>query len=57
MKIRLIIISLFITSVLSAQRFTVVAGNIRNVKGISEYNVAFDYSNIKVYDFETEEAY
>jgi hypothetical protein len=41
----------------SAQRFDVVSGKISSLKGISDYNVTFDYSNQKIEEFETEEAY
>jgi hypothetical protein len=57
MKSKFIILVLFITSMVSAQRYDVLAGNIKNLKEISQYNVTFDYSGIKVYTFETEEAY
>lgn len=48
---------LFSFSFVSAQRFDVVSGKLSNIKGISGYNVTFDYSNQKVEGFETEEAY
>ncbi len=57
MKSNYIIILFFLTSILSAQRFNVLSGNLKNVKGIKEYNVTFDYSNLKVQDFDTEEAF
>jgi hypothetical protein len=57
MKSKFIIIGLFITSIVSGQRYDVLAGNIKNLKEISQYNVTFDYLGIKVYTFETEEAY
>lgn len=41
----------------SAQRYKIISGSLGNLKGISEYKVTFDYSNLKVADFETEEAY
>ena len=57
MKTNFIVILFFVTSILSAQRFKVLSGALKNVKGIKEYNVTFDYSNLKVHGFETEEAY
>ena len=54
-----IIISLFllIVSIASAQRYKVLSGDLKNIKGISEYNLTFDYLDQKVQGFETEEAY
>jgi len=40
-----------------SQRFTVLSGNYKNLKGISQYNVTFDYKNLKVHGFETEADY
>ena len=40
-----------------SQRFTVLAGDYKNLKGISQYNVTFDYTNLKVHGFETEADY
>lgn len=45
------------TAFVSAQRFTVLAGDLKNLKGISEYIVTFDYVGLEVEGFETEEAY
>lgn len=57
MKIRVVLLCLFITSVTSAQRYDILSGDFKNLKGISEYNVVFDYSNLKVAGFDTEEAF
>lgn len=57
MKIKFILIVLFLTTVVSAQRYDVLSGDLKNVKGISEYQVTFDYSGLKVHGFETEEAF
>ena len=57
MKIRIVLICLFITSLVSAQRYDVLVGDLENLKGISAYNVTFDYSNLKVHGYETEEAF
>jgi len=48
---------LFALTNLSAQRFNILSGKLSNLKGISEYNVTFDYSNQEVNGFETEEAF
>lgn len=39
------------------QRFNVLAGDYKNLKGISQYNVTFDYTNLKVHGFEKEADY
>jgi hypothetical protein len=39
----------------SAQRYKIISGSLDNLKGISEYKVNFDYTNLKVNDFATEE--
>lgn len=54
---KIIVLFLFATSVLSAQRFNLLTGKLSNLKGISEYNITFDYSELKVHGFETEAAY
>jgi len=53
----LITILAFFSITAIAQRFDIQQGSLKNLKGISEYNVAFDYSDIKVHGFETEEAF
>ncbi len=47
----------FLSVSLFAQEISVVSGNFKNLKNISEYNLVFDYSNLNVTDFESEEAY
>lgn len=42
---------------MTAQRYELLEGDLKNLKGISEYNVTFDYSNMKVHGYETEEAF
>jgi hypothetical protein len=57
MKKALLLISL-LTSIFSfAQRYEIVSGDLKNLKGISEYNVTFDYSEIKIHGYDTEEDY
>ncbi|RZJ74318.1 MAG: hypothetical protein EOO45_08890 [Flavobacterium sp.] len=46
---------LFISTVAMAQKMKVLKGDFKNLKGISEYNLEFDYTNIKVDKFKTEE--
>jgi hypothetical protein len=57
MKKIIISLFLFVVSIASAQRYKVLSGDLKNIKGISEYNVTFDYSDQKVHGFETEEAF
>jgi hypothetical protein len=56
-KKRIFLFFLFSFSFVSAQRFDIVSGKLSNLKGISDYNVTFDYSKQKIEGFETEEAY
>ena len=48
---------LFVSTIVASQRYTILSGDLKNLKGISEYNVTFDYSNLKVNEFETEEEF
>jgi hypothetical protein len=52
-----ILLFLFAVTNLSAQRFKVISGKLKDLKGISEYNVIFDYSNQEVNGFDSEEAF
>jgi hypothetical protein len=47
---------LFFALTASAQE-KVLEGSFKNLSGISNYNVVFDYSGMKVYDYESEEAF
>ena len=57
MKFAFLLLFLNISFVVSAQEITVVSGNYKNLKTISEYNLVFAYSDLTVTDFESEEAY
>lgn len=57
MKYKTLFLVLLYFSVASAQRFDILSGNLKNLKDISEYNISFIYSNLKVHGFETEEAF
>lgn len=48
---------LFISTVAMAQKMKVIKGDFKNLKGISEYNLEFDYTNLKVDKFKTEEEF
>ncbi len=48
---------LLFASTFHSQEITIVSGNYKNLKTISEYNLVFDYSDLTVTDFESEEDY
>ena len=54
---KIVLLLLLITFKLSAQRFDVLSGELKNLKGITEYNVTFDYSEIMVNGFNSEAEY
>ena len=47
----------FIISFTQAQKVKVVSGKYDNLKGISEYNLVFDYTDVKVGKFKSEEEF
>ena len=57
MKKTIVLLLLFSFSFISAQRFDIVSGKMSNLKGITAFNVTFDYTNLQVEGFETEEAF
>nr|WP_294938048.1 hypothetical protein [uncultured Flavobacterium sp.] len=57
MKQILLFLTLFLSCLASAQRFDILEGDLKNLKGITEYNITFDYSNMKVHGYETEEEF
>lgn len=57
MTARSIFLLLVITGNLQAQRYNIISGNLSNLKGITQYNVVFDYSGVAVQGFESEAAY
>jgi hypothetical protein len=48
---------LLFASTFHSQEITIVSGNYKNLKTVSEYNLVFDYSDLTVTDFENEEDY
>lgn len=48
---------LFVSCTMMSQDMEVVKGDFKNLKGITEFNLIFDYSNLKVDKFDTEEAF
>lgn len=58
MKKTTALVLLFIfTTIVNAQRFDILSGKLENLKEISEYNVVFDYSDLEVNGFDSEQAY
>lgn len=57
MKKLLLFTILFITTITFAQKRKDKEGNIKNLKGITAYNLIFTYDNLKVDKFETEEEF
>jgi len=57
MKFAFLLLFLNISFVVSAQEIIIVSGNYKNLKTVSKYNLVFDYSNLAVTDFESEEDY
>lgn len=57
MKNTFALLLLFSVSLLTAQRFETLSGEFKNLKGITEYNVTFDYSQIIVNGYKTEAEY
>jgi hypothetical protein len=54
---KLVLSVLFVSSMMTAQNMKVLSGDFKNLKDITEYNLTFDYSNLKVDNFDTEEAF
>ncbi len=46
-----------VSTVTMAQSKRVLSGDFKNLKGITAFNLVFDYTNLKVDKFETEEAF
>lgn len=57
MRITFLFLMFMVSAVGSAQRFELLEGDLKNLKGISEYNITFDYSDMKVHGYESEEAF
>lgn len=58
MKKQLILSLLIITSFnVFGQRFKILSGDLKNLKDITEYNCTFDYKDMEVNGYESEEAF
>lgn len=54
---KMVLLLLLVSVQLSAQRFDLLSGDFKNLKGIAEYNVVFDYANLTVHGYKTEADY
>ncbi|GEP49804.1 hypothetical protein FNO01nite_04760 [Flavobacterium noncentrifugens] len=52
-----VLLLLLVSSAAIAQKMKVVSGDFKNLKGISEYDVAFDYTGLTVDKFKTEDEF
>ncbi|MGV6829772.1 MAG: hypothetical protein ACWA45_10285 [Flavobacteriales bacterium] len=57
MKTKTLLIALFITSFIFAQKAKVLDGSFKNLKGITEYNLEFDYSDLEIPKYKSEEEF
>src|SRR5690606_29073849 len=57
MKFTFLLLLINFSFAVVAQEITITSGSYENLKNISEYNLVFDYSNLNVTDFVSEEAY
>lgn len=55
MRKNVLLALLFVSSLAMAQKMKKVSGDFKNLKGIAEYNLTFDYTNLTVDKFKTEE--
>lgn len=55
-KIAMIVLVL-VSALTMAQPKRILSGDFKNLKGITEFNLVFDYTDLKVDKFETEEAF
>ena len=56
-KIQLTITLLFLTLFSHAQKLKVLEGDYENLKGVKEYNLIFDYTDVEIKDYNSEEEY
>jgi|GEM_PF-473845 len=53
----IIFLILLLAGNLQAQRYEILSGDLKNIIGITEYNISFDYKDQQVNGFESEAAY
>ncbi|GGH38636.1 hypothetical protein IA57_04550 [Mangrovimonas yunxiaonensis] len=56
-KLKILALTLFLTSPLLAQKVKVTEGDWSNLKNIASYNLAFDYSNLEIPKYDSEEEF
>lgn len=54
---KLFFLVLFCSTLVSAQRYDMLSGDLKNLKGIAAYNVEFDYSKLQIHGYDSVEAY
>ena len=52
-----VFVMLLITATAFSQRFDIQSGSLISLKGITQFNTTFDYSEIKIHGYQTEEEY
>lgn len=57
MKNKIAFILLVLVASANAQRYDLLSGDFKNLKSITEYNVVFDYKDITIHGYQTEEEY
>ena len=57
MKIKLTITLLFLTVFLHAQKSKILFGDYKVLKGVEEYNLIFDYTDVEIKGYNSEEEY
>lgn len=57
MKKLALVALLLVSGIATAQKMKVIKGDFKNLKGISEYKLEFDYNEVKIDKFKTEEEF
>jgi len=57
MKFKILVFTLFFSFASFGQKFKLIEGDVKNLKGITSYNLLFDYQNLMVDKFDTEEEF
>jgi len=57
MKKSILLVALFIATVSYGQKMKVSEGSIKNLKGITQFDLEFDYSDMQIPKFKSEEAF
>ncbi len=57
MKKTVVVLALFITTMTFGQKMKVSEGSIKNLKGIAQFDLEFDYSDVQIPKYDSEEAF